>query len=116
MYVSITGLRLKSVRQMPRFWWYAIRAMRQAKRAPGNILAETRTIDGVHHTLSVWENEAAMRRYLVSGAHREAMRVFPEIASGSTLGYEADTPPDWNQVHDIWLARGVPVVRRATPP
>lgn len=115
IYVSITGLRLVSMRHAPRFWWHAIRSMRQAKRAPGNILAETRTIDGVHHTLSLWESEAAMRRYLGRGAHLAAMRVFAQIASGSTLGYLTDEPPDWSRVHSIWRERGV-AVRRAAPP
>ena len=115
VYVSITGLRLKSMRHAPRFWWHAVRSMQQAKRAPGNILAETRTIGGVHHTLSVWESEAAMRRYLGAGAHLQAMRVFAYVASGSTLGYATDDPPDWSRVHDIWRERGV-AVRRATRP
>lgn len=115
VYVSITGLRLTSVRHGWRFWWHAVRAMRQAKRAPGNILAQARTINSVHHTLSIWDSEAAMRRYLGTGAHLAAMRVFPHIASGSTLGYATDDPPDWSQVHEIWRERGIPV-RRATPP
>lgn len=110
VYVSITGLRLKQPGSLIRFWWHAIRSMKQAKQAPGNISAETRTIKGVHHTLSVWESEDAMRRYLVSGAHLAAMRVFPAIAAGSTLGFVADQPPDWNSVHDIWLTRGIAVV------
>lgn len=115
VYVSITGLRLLSLRHGPRFWWHAVGAMRQAKSAPGNILAQTRTINGVHHTLSLWESEAAMRRYLGTGAHLAAMRVFAEIATGSTLGYLADDPPGWDRVHAIWRERGV-MVRRAAPP
>lgn len=110
VYVSITGLRLKQSRSLIRFWWHAIRAMKQAKQAAGNISAETRTINGVHHTLSVWENEDAMHRYLVSGAHFAAMRVFPAIAAGSTLGFVADQPPDWSDVHEIWRTRGIAVV------
>ena len=116
-YVSITGLRLKQPGSLIRFWWHAIRSMKQAKQAPGNILAETRTINGVHHTLSVWESEDAMRRYLVSGAHLAAMRVFPAIAAGSTLGFIADQPPEWSRVHEIWQTQGIAVLSaRATPP
>ena len=44
MYISITGLKPKGALQVPRFWWHAIRSMRQAQRAAGNISVEARTI------------------------------------------------------------------------
>lgn len=106
VYVSITGLQLKSWRLALRFAWHALRAMGQARRAPGNILAEAKTIDGVHHTRTVWESEADMRRFLYRGAHRAAIRAFPDIASGKTFGYAADDVPDWDEVHALWLERG----------
>ena len=80
--------------------------MLQAKRSDGNILAEARTINGVHHTLTVWESEEAMRRFLYRGAHRHAIKAFPSIASGKTFGFVTDAPPRWDQVHEIWLAWG----------
>ncbi len=105
-YVSITGLTLKSRRHVFRFWWHAIGSMTQAKRAPGNRSAEARTIDGVHHTLSVWDDEQAMRAYLGSGAHLRALRAFRQIATGKTIGFVANAAPSWDEVHDIWLSRG----------
>lgn len=109
VYVSITGLRLKGPHHAPLFWWHAVRSMMQAQSAPGNLRAETRTINGVHHTLTVWTDEAAMRRFLGSGAHLRAMRVYRKMANGSTLGFLAETPPDWDEVHDLWLEKGKPV-------
>jgi hypothetical protein len=106
VYISITGLRLKRFYHAPVFWWYAVRSMVQAKAAPGNISADARTINGVHHTLTVWTDPAAMRRYLTSGAHMQAMGVFEAIATGKTLGYLADAQPPWDQVHEIWQTRG----------
>lgn len=105
-YVSITGLRLNSVLNAPAFWWHAIRSMRQAEAAPGNISAEARTINGIHHTLTVWENEAAMRTYLTSGPHLAAMKAFAGMATGKTLGFEAETPPVWDDVPALWQERG----------
>ena len=107
VYVSITGLELKAARHAPWFWWHAVRAMKQAHSAPGNLRAETRTINAVHHTLSVWTDEAAMRSYLVSGAHKAAMQVFPAIATGKTFGFPTTDVPDWDQVHALWHAHGV---------
>jgi quinol monooxygenase YgiN len=106
VYVSITGLRLKSPLHAFTFWFRAIASMRQALGAPGNLRAETRTINGVHHTLSVWESEAAMRAYLTTGAHLKAMKSFRSMATGKTIGFLSDQAPDWKDVHDIWLTRG----------
>lgn len=105
VYVSITGLRVKSPWYGPRFWWHAIRSMAQAQAAPGNISAEARSIGGVQHTLSVWESKAAMRQFLVTGAHLAAMKSFRSIATGGTFGYEAEAVPGWDEVHALWLER-----------
>lgn len=109
VYVSITGLRLKGPFSAARFWWHALRSMTQAQRAPGNLRAEARSIDGVQHTLTVWEDRAAMRRFMLSGAHKQAMRDFPTIATGSTFGFEAaeDAVPDWEQIHALWQQHGI---------
>jgi hypothetical protein len=107
VYVSITGLALTSPLFAPVFWWHAIRSMAQAKAALGIISADARRIEGVYHTLSVWENEAAMRVFLVSGAHRAAMRSFRNIATGKTVSYLAEAAPHWDAVHDIWVQKGV---------
>ena len=106
VYVSITGLRVKSIWQELRFWHHALASMAQAKRSDGIISADARTINGIRHTLTVWETETAMRRFLYRGAHRRAIRVFPAIAAGKTFGYVTGEPPDWDQVHEIWLEHG----------
>lgn len=105
-YVSITGLSLRSRRHFFRFWWHALRAMMQAKRARGLRSAAARTIGGVHHTVTVWDDENAMRNYVRSGAHLKAVRAFHEIATGKTIGYVADAAPSWDEVHAIWASRG----------
>jgi quinol monooxygenase YgiN len=80
--------------------------MAQARSAPGNISADTRTIDDVHHTLSVWTDQAAMRAYLTAGPHLEAMRLFPTIATGKVVGYLTREVPEWSEVHAIWMEQG----------
>lgn len=110
VYVSITGLRIRGPLHLAAFWWHAIRSMTQAQRAPGNLRAEARAINGVQHTLTVWEDKAAMRRFLRAGAHAEAMRAFPRIASGGTFGFATATVPDWSEVHALWLDRAVAYV------
>ena len=107
VYVSITGLRLKRPWHLMSFYALALPAMSQALAAKGNISAQTRTINGVHHTLSVWENEKAMRAYICSGAHLTAMKAFGKIATGKTFGFYTSAVPGWAEVHRLWLTRGV---------
>jgi len=106
VYVSITGLELKRKRHTFRFLWHALRAVRQARHARGILKAELNTINGVRHTLTVWESEADMRRFLYQGAHRAAIRVFPNIATGKTFGFTTTEVPGLDDVHALWHERG----------
>lgn len=106
IYVSITGLQVRRVWHIPSFWSHAMKSMVQARNAAGNIAADARTINGVHHTLSVWTDKAAMKAYLTAGDHLQAMRLFPSIATGKVVGYYTQQVPDWSEVHDIWLTQG----------
>lgn len=104
VYVSVTGLTLRRWWHAPRFWWHAVPSFRQAQRAPGNLKAETRAVDGVKHTLTVWSDRDAMRTYLVTGPHLKAMRSFRSIAVGKTLGYWAEAMPSWDEALARWRA------------
>jgi len=106
IYVSITGLALKRPWHLVRFYWHAVRSLRQARTAPGNLATSVKTIDGVHHTLTVWESKEVMRRFLHSGAHQSAIRAFRSIATGKTFGFETDRVPSWSEVQGLWRERG----------
>lgn len=106
VYVSITGLRIKQFWHLPVFWRLASASMAQARRAPGCLSVEARTIDGVHHTLSAWSDEDAMRAFLHTGAHLKAIKAFHRIATGRTFGVEMSEVPGWEVVHEIWQKHG----------
>lgn len=106
VYVSITGLRVKAFWHLPRFWRLAVPAMAQAKAAEGCLQADAKTINGVKHTRTVWVEEAAMRAFLYSGAHMDAIKAFRKIATGKTFGSEMPEIPDWETVHQMWRDRG----------
>lgn len=73
-FISVTRLRLRSFLYLPAFFWHAIPSMAQAKQAAGNLQTVTRRQGTtVFWTLTVWEDEASMRAYMTSGAHRQAM-------------------------------------------
>lgn len=105
-YISITGLRVKSIWYWPRFAWHAVRSMGQARRAEGCLSAGARSMDGVQHTMSVWTDRKAMLNFMMFGPHRHAMRDFRKIATGSTYGFEADHAPDWNEAKRLWREHG----------
>ena len=109
IHVSVTGARTRGPIGEMRFWRHAVPSMAQAQAAPGCLYAEARTVDGVHHTLTAWENEDAMRRYVRSGAHLKAMRSFDAIATGEVIGFAAPGVPSWDEALAVWRERGRPV-------
>ncbi len=106
VYVSITGLKLKKFYYAPVFWRYAGGAMSQAKKANGCLSADATTMNGIHHTRSVWTSRKAMLAYLTAGAHLKSMKIHKRIATGKVYGFETNTIPDWEAVHKLWLEKG----------
>ena len=105
-YVSITGLRLKSIWCYFSFTQHAIPCYTEAMSTEGNVLTDTKKVDGVHHTLTAWESRDAMMKFFVSEPHRAAMKAFPKIATGKTYGYWTDEVPNWDEALRIWDAEG----------
>lgn len=90
----------------PLFFRHAIPSLIQARKAPGNLFADVRKVADVQHTLTVWEDRAAMRAYLMSGAHLQAIKAFRQIGSGRTCGYESDRQPGWDEALEYWHQYG----------
>jgi len=102
-FISVTRLRLRSVWQLPRFIWLTVPAAKQARRADGNLGFDAlRDSKLAFWTISAWRDEAAMRAFMLSGAHRKAM---PELkfmcdeASGVHWTQESATLPTWQEAH-----------------
>lgn len=105
-YVSITGLKVRSFWAAFIFWRHAIPSKVQSDRAPGCLHSEVKAINGIQHTLTAWESREAMKKYIYSGAHARAIRVFRKIATGKTFGFEATRLPTWEEVHQLWQDQG----------
>lgn len=72
--ISVTRLRLRSIRYLPGFVWLTLLSLWQAKRAVGCF--KVQLIQDAHltfWTLSAWEDEAVMRAFMTQGSHRQAM-------------------------------------------
>ena len=102
-FVSITRLRLRSWRFVPGLIWHALRSRWQAEATPGNLRALTlREANTTFWTCTVWRDEVAMRAFMVSGAHRSAMRRLPDWCDEASVAHwqqDSAEPPSWIEVH-----------------
>jgi hypothetical protein len=102
-FVSITRLRVRSWLYLPMFAAYAWRSARQCAAAPGNrnteLLADrARTF----WTVTLWENEAAMKQFMLAGTHRLAMPKLLNWCDEAAVAHwsqETENLPTW---HEAW--------------
>lgn len=72
--ISLTRLRVRSMRFLPGFFWYTYQSKRQLTRSPGFLagtLASGPTL--AFWTASAWVDEASMKRFRDSDWHKRAM-------------------------------------------
>ena len=94
-FVSITRLRVRSWRYLPGFVWYAYRSAREAVRAEGNLAAKVlRDRRNTFWTGTAWTSEAAMKQFMLAGAHRRAMRKLLEWCDEAALVHWTQEGPD----------------------
>lgn len=108
--VSITRLRVRAWRYLPAFLLGAYRSVRQARRVPGNIAATVLADRNfAFWTNTVWVDEAALRSFMLSGAHRLVMpRLLDWCDEASLVRWTQDTAerPSWSEAHRRMQAEG----------
>lgn len=101
--VSITRLRVRSWRYLPAFLIQSFRAVRQARRAAGNLsVSVLRDAELAFWTRTVWGDEAAMRSFMRSGAHRRVMPHLAEWCDEASFAHwqqGGSEPPSWPKAH-----------------
>jgi hypothetical protein len=109
-FISITRLRVRSLRFLPGFFFFATASLRQVKIADGFIegaLLPDRKF--TFWTMTVWTSAESMRSYMTSGAHKKAM---PKLMSwcdeASVVHWEQDqaSPPLWAEADRRMRADG----------
>jgi hypothetical protein len=109
-FVSVTRLRLRSYRYLPQFLWFAISSGIQVKRSPGNLNAAfLRGSRLTFWTLTIWKDEASMRAFMMSGAHRKAMPKLLDWCDEAALGHwtqNAAALPGWKEAHRRIVTEG----------
>ena len=109
-FVSITRLRLRSIRYLPAFMWHALRSSRQSQTSSGHVSFDSRVEAGlVFWTKTVWTEEAAMKYFRNSGAHQTAMRYLAGWCDeASYVHWVQATPesPSWDVAYQHLLQDG----------
>ena len=109
-FVSVTRLRLRSVRFLPAFIFYTLRSQSQAKRADGVLSVKVgNAAQLAFWTLTVWRDEAAMRAFMVSGPHKTAMPKLMEWCDEASVTHwnqDSADAPSWAVAHQRMVQEG----------
>ncbi len=112
VFVSVTRLRIRRLGFMPAFVVHTIRSSAQLKRAEGfvggSLLADRRR---AFWTLTLWRDEADMRRYMTNGAHRVAMPKLMEWCDEASVAHwtqDVADPPTWQDADARMRTEGRP--------
>jgi heme-degrading monooxygenase HmoA len=100
-FISITRLRIRSIRFLPFFAVLTQRSIRQVRRAAGfqvgSLLADR---SWTFWTMTTWDSRESMRAYMTSGAHRKAMpHLLKWCDEASVVHWERsqDGLPQWDE-------------------
>jgi hypothetical protein len=108
--ISVTRLRVRSIRYLPGFLLYALRSARQAKKAPGNLGAGVlRDRNNTFWTRTAWRDEQSMLTFMRSDPHRAAMPKLLDWCDEAALVHwtqETANLPDWVEAHRRICAEG----------
>jgi hypothetical protein len=109
-FISVTRLRVRSLRYLLPFFWQTLKVAREAEHSPkflgGRILREARN---AFWTVTAWEDEAAMLSFRQKAAHRVVMpKLLNWCDEAAYCHWKQDTPdlPDWTEAHRRLLQEG----------
>ena len=119
-FISITRLRVRSLRFMPGFALLTTQALSQVKSASGfqdGGLLPDRSF--TFWTMTAWDSEESMRRYMTSGSHKKAMsKLMHWCDEASVVHWEQSQAvlPSWTEADRRMRADGrVSKVRNPSP-
>ncbi|CAN5709442.1 hypothetical protein BH10ACI4_BH10ACI4_35930 [soil metagenome] len=119
-FISVTRLRIRSLRFLPFFAVHTLRAIRQVKKASGfqhGALLNDR--DWTFWTMTAWDQPESMRHYMTSGSHGKTMPHLMKWCDEASVVHweqEGSTLPSWEQADERMRASGrVSKVRNPSP-
>jgi heme-degrading monooxygenase HmoA len=107
MYITVTYIRLRSVWKFFALANHVGKTQIQTQNSPGFIQMKRTGWGKLHYTLSAWESEAALKVFMRSGAHLEAMKQSKDLSTDlGTYTYEAAELPDWKTAKALVMEKG----------
>ena len=110
MVASVTRLRVRLVRYLPAFVWKTFLSQRQVVRASGFVGGRL-LVDAnrTFWTLTVWENEQAMKAFRGSGAHAGVMPRLQEWCDEASYAHwnpASASIPGWPEAFEHLVSDG----------
>jgi hypothetical protein len=119
-FISITRLRIRSFRFIPGFVLYTWRSLRQVRSAGGfqdGALLQDRSL--TFWTMTAWDSQESMRRYMTAGSHQKAMpKLMDWCDEASVVHWEQSQAvlPSWTEADQRMRADGrASKVRKPSP-
>ena len=110
-FVSITRLRVRSVRFLPGFAYYALRSTAQARKAAGDLYTQSLRERGmVVWTITIWSDPDAMRAFRNACPHRAVMPKLRHWCDEATYAHwqqDNEAPPTLSQAYEHLRFDGV---------
>jgi hypothetical protein len=100
-FVSLTRLRIRSIRFMPLFAFHTLRSLRQVKRVAGfqgGALLPDRS--WTFWTMTAWDSQESMRAYMTTGSHKAAMPHLLDWCDEASVAHWVQpeaTLPSWTE-------------------
>lgn len=119
-FISITRLRIRSMRFLPAFGLHTTRSLAQVRKASGfrrgSLLLDRRW---TFWTMTAWERDTDMRGYMQGGAHRAAMPYLLDWCDQASVVHWTEIEqelPAWAEADRRMRQDGRPSkLRRASP-
>lgn len=109
-FISLTRLRIRSIRFLPFFAVHTLLAIRQVKKASGfqtgSLLPDR---DWTYWTMTAWDSQESMRLYMTTGSHKKAMphlMNWCDEASVAHWNQEGSALPTWAEADRRMRASG----------
>jgi len=119
-FISITRLRVRSIRFIPGFALHTLESLRQVRSAGGfqdGALLADRSL--TFWTMTAWNSEESMRRYMTAGSHKKAMpKLMDWCDEASVVHWEQRQAvlPSWTEADRRMRAEGrASKVRKPSP-
>ena len=119
-FVSITRLRLRSFVYIVPFFWYTFLSTKQLVKHSAFLKGKT-LLDKklTFWTMTLWYNEADMRAYRNTDAHRKAMPKLQYWCNEASIVHwqqESEDYPEWHEAYQRMLTEGrVSKVKHPSP-